>query len=104
MIKLPSAPLIDQVTPALLPSLVTAELKVRLPPPAIVAAGGYSETAIGAQVEALMVTAALPLEFGLATEVAVTVAVCTMVLQRPGAEYRPVELRVPTPVIIHVTF
>jgi hypothetical protein len=39
----------------------------------------------GVQLEALIVTVALPIELGLATEIAVTVALIGLVLQTEGA-------------------
>jgi hypothetical protein len=50
-------------------------VKTMVPPPAIVADGGESETEIGEQLDELVVTDALLLKLELAAEVAVTVAV-----------------------------
>jgi hypothetical protein len=68
-----------------------------VPPEAIVADGGESETEIGEQLDELVVTDALLLKLELAAEVAVTVAVWDVFVQRAGAVYRPAEVKVPGP-------
>ena len=63
------------MTPELFGSFPTMGVKTMVPPEAIVADGGESETEIGEQLDELVVTDALLLKLELAAEVAVTVAV-----------------------------